>query len=74
MIAGDEQILFSEKFLKKIGAPIITTGNELEGEEIAEFSKKLNVQELYLSYSQSTTSILYWAWVNGLFIDFGYIV
>ncbi|MBO6165697.1 MAG: DUF3795 domain-containing protein [Eubacterium sp.] len=48
MIAGDEQILFSEKFLKKIGAPIITTGNELEGEEIAEFSKKLNVQELYL--------------------------
>ena len=48
MIAEDEQILFREKFLKKIGSSIITTGNELEGEEIAEFSKKLNVQELYL--------------------------
>lgn len=31
-----------------IASPIITTGNELEGEEIAEFSKKLNVQGLYL--------------------------
>ena len=48
MIAGDEQILFREKFLNKIASPIITTGNELEGEDIVEFSKKLNVQELYL--------------------------
>ena len=48
MIAGDKQILFSEKYLKKTASPIITTGNELEGKEIAEFSKKLNVQELYL--------------------------
>ena len=48
MIAEDEQILFREKFPEKIGSSIITTGNELEGEEIAGFSKKLNVQELYL--------------------------
>lgn len=48
MIAEDEQILFHEKFLEKIGSPIITTGNELEGKTIAEFSEKLNVQELYL--------------------------
>jgi hypothetical protein len=48
MIAEDEQILFSEKFHKKTASPIITTGNELEGEDIAEFSKKLNVKELYL--------------------------
>ena len=48
MIAEDEQILFREKFLKKTGSPIITTGNELEGGDIAEFSKKLKVQELYL--------------------------
>ena len=48
MIAEDEQILFREKFLKKTVSPIITTGNELEGEDIAEFSEKLKVQELYL--------------------------
>jgi hypothetical protein len=48
MIAEDEQVLFRDNFLEKISAPIITTGNELEGEDIAEFSKKLNVQELYL--------------------------
>lgn len=48
MIAEDEQILFKDDYTKKIGSPIITTGNELAGEEIAEFSKKLNIQELYL--------------------------
>ena len=48
MIAEDEQILFREKFLKKTVSPIITTGNELEGKDIAEFSEKLKVQELYL--------------------------
>ena len=48
MIAEDEQILFREKFPDRIGSPIITTGNELDGDKIAEFSKRLNVQELYL--------------------------
>ena len=48
MIAEDEQILFRDGHLDAIASPIITTGNELEGEEIAEFSKKLNVKELYL--------------------------
>ena len=48
MIAEDEQILFREKFLKKTASPTITTGNELEGKEIAEFSEMLKVQELYL--------------------------
>ena len=48
MIAEDEQILFRKKFLKKTASPITTTGNELEGKEIAEFSKKLKIQELYL--------------------------
>ncbi len=61
MIAEDEQILFCEKFLEKTASPIITTGNELEGEAIAEFSKKLNVQELYLyakAVKESTDQIL----------------
>ena len=61
MIAEDEQILFREKHLKKTASPIITTGNELKGEEIAEFSKKLNAKELYLyakAVKESTDSIL----------------
>ena len=61
MIAGDEQILFREKYLKKTASPIITTGNELKGEEIADFSKKLNVQELYLyakAVKESSNQIL----------------
>ena len=48
MIAGDGQILFQDDHLNTIASPIITTGNELKGEEIAEFSKKLNVRKLYL--------------------------
>ena len=48
IIMEDEQVLFKKNYLKKTASPIITTGNELEGEEIAEFSKMLNVKELYL--------------------------
>ena len=47
IIAGDEQILFTGDRLKKTGSPIITTGNELKGDKIAEFSKKLDVKALY---------------------------
>ncbi len=47
LIANDEQILFRGDYQKKIGAPIITTGNELQGEEIAVFSKELNISALY---------------------------
>lgn len=47
MIAGDEQILFREGYVTRINTPIITTGNELCGEEIAKFSKGLNRWELY---------------------------
>ena len=61
MIAEDEQILFREKYLKKTASPIITTGNELQGDGVAEFSKKLNVKELYLyakAVKESTDQIL----------------
>ncbi len=47
LIAGDEQILISGDYQKKIGSPLITTGNELQGLKLAEFSKKLNVRALY---------------------------
>lgn len=48
MIAGDSQVLNKGDFVKRIASPIITTGNELQGKEIAGFSKQLNVRELYL--------------------------
>lgn len=44
LIQNDEQVLFSGGWLKKTKSPIITTGNELHGDAIAEFSKKLDVQ------------------------------
>lgn len=47
LIAGDEQVLFAGGWQQRIGSPIITTGNELEGDDIAEFSGQLNIQELY---------------------------
>ena len=61
MIASDSQILFEQNFLDRIGSPIITTGNELQGDEIAEFSKQLNIRELYLyakAVMDSTNQIL----------------
>ncbi|MBR6322923.1 MAG: DUF3795 domain-containing protein, partial [Lachnospiraceae bacterium] len=47
MIAGDSQVLYSGNFRESVHSPIITTGNELEGATIAEFSKKLDVKALY---------------------------
>ena len=47
LIGGDEQVIFAGEWQKKTNSPIITTGNELKGEEIAEFSKKLDVKALY---------------------------
>ena len=47
LIKGDEQVLFAKGYKEKTGSPIITTGNELVKEEIAEFSKQLNLDELY---------------------------
>ncbi len=51
LIAGDRQILFSSGFLSAVRSPIITTGNELAGEEIAEFSRRLDIKALY-SYAR----------------------
>ncbi len=47
LIAGNEQVFFRDGWKERIESPLITTGNELEGGEIAEFSRKLKVQELY---------------------------
>ena len=47
LIMKDEQVLFSEDWLKKTKSPIITTGNELQGNGIADFSKKLDVNAVF---------------------------
>ena len=46
LILCDSQI-FEMGWQEKIKSPIITTGNELDGEAMVEFSKKLNVKALY---------------------------
>ena len=61
LIAGDDELLFAGDYQKRIKSPIITTGNELHKEQIAEFTRGLDLDELY-AYAQevkkSTESIL----------------
>lgn len=47
LILNQEEVFFGYDFARRINAPIITTGNELVKQEIAEFSKALNLDELY---------------------------
>ncbi len=47
LISGDEQVFFSGNYQERIHSPIITTGNELVKQQIADFSKQLDLQELY---------------------------
>ena len=61
LIKEDEQVIFKGDFQKKIGSPIITTGNELVKQEIADFSKGLDLNALYeyiFEVKQSTESLL----------------
>ena len=47
MIAQERQVLFDGGFSETVHSPIITTGNELSGDELAEFSKRLDIRQLY---------------------------
>lgn len=61
LIANDEQVFFTGDYQNRILAPIITTGNELIGEDIARFSRELSIDELYQYLNEvnaSTTAIL----------------
>ncbi len=61
LIADDEQVFFQGEYQNRIHTPIITTGNELVKEEIREFSKQLQIEELYnyiTEVDRSTTEIL----------------
>ena len=44
LIAQDDQVLFTDGWLEKTKSPIITTGNELKGTEIASFSEQLDAK------------------------------
>ncbi len=61
LINCDEQVFFSGNFKDRIKSPIITTGNELVKNDIADFSRRLDINELYAYISEvdnSTESIL----------------
>ena len=61
LIADDTQIFFRENYQERMHAPIITTANELSGEEIAVFSRALSIDQLYQyieAVDASTTQLL----------------
>ena len=61
LIGEEEQIFFASNYQERINSPIITTGNELVKQQIADFSKQLNLQELYsyiIEVKESTEKII----------------
>ena len=61
LINGDEQIFFRGGYQQRINAPIVTTGNELKKQQIADFSAQLDLDALYAYLSEvreSTETIL----------------
>lgn len=47
LIGEEEQIFFAGNYQNRIHAPVITTGNELVKQQIADFSRQLDLKELY---------------------------
>ena len=47
LISGDEQIFVKGGYQQRMNAPIVTTGNELKKQQIADFSAQLNLDALY---------------------------
>lgn len=61
LIQGDEEIFSIGEYQKRIKSPIITTGNELQGQQIVDFSKNIDIDQLYQYIEQvqeSTDSLL----------------
>lgn len=61
LISKAPQIFFGGNYQSRMNSPIITTGNELVKQEIADFSAKLDIDELYNYISdvdKSTTCLL----------------
>ena len=47
LVNDDEEVLFTGNYRSRINSPIITTGNELVKEQISDFTKQLDIDELY---------------------------
>ena len=47
LILKDKQILLQNGWLKKTKSPIITTANELDGRQMIDFSKQLDIKAVY---------------------------
>ncbi len=61
LISEDEQVFLVGDYQERINSPIITTGNELVKQQIADFSKQLNLKELYsyiFEVKESTEKII----------------
>lgn len=61
VINEEEQVFFAGNYQERINSSIITTGNELMKQQIADFSKQLNLEELYsyiFEVCESTEKIL----------------
>lgn len=61
LIKKEEEIFFAHHYKNRLNSPIITTGNELLKQEIAEFSQQLDISELYqymIDVDNSTTLLL----------------
>lgn len=61
LISEAEQVFSAGNYQKRISSPIITTGNELVKQQIADFSEQLNLEELYLyifEVKESTEKII----------------
>jgi hypothetical protein len=61
LIKKQEQIFFVNDYKKRMRSTIVTTGNELQKQEIADFSSKLDIDEMYnyiLDVNGSTTQLL----------------
>ena len=61
LIQGDEELFSIAEYQKRINSPIITTGNELQGQQIVDFSKNIDINQLYQYIEQvqeSTDTLL----------------
>lgn len=61
LILQDEQVFFVGDYQRRIGSPIITTGNELVKQQISDFSKALDLDALYdyaIAVKNSTDALL----------------
>lgn len=61
LVCGDEEILFSGNYQSRINSPIVTTGNEIVKDQISDFTKQLDIDELFsyiVDVKKSTEEII----------------